>query len=168
MLAPSSYPGKNCAKGPFIDTLQTLHEKVVMLFERTAPTLVALPASEKLSIAAQKLPWIFTGQNSLDAIELNLLVLTSSLNLKLSFYCYIFYIDVADGQCMREWLQMAGTQTTSLNVLEEKTRNYHLSESKIRQEHKAILKLLLPANVVEKMKVCAGENRPISHTSKSH
>ncbi len=58
---------------------------------------------------------------------------------------------------MREWLKMAGAQTSSLTALEEKTRHYHLSENKLRQEHKAILKVLLPANVVEKLKVCTGK-----------
>ena len=63
-----------------------------------------------------------------------------------------FWLDNA--QCMLEWLTMAGAQTNSLITLEEKARYYHLSESKITQEHKAILNALLPGNIVEKLKVC--------------
>ena len=58
------------------------------------------------------------------------------------------------GQCMRGWLTMAGAHTGEMPALEEKTRYYQLSESKIRQEHKAILKVLLPSNIVEKLKIC--------------
>ena len=57
---------------------------------------------------------------------------------------------------------MAGAQISSLTALEEKARKYHLSESKIKQEHKAILKLLLPPNVVEKLKVCTGKEWQVS------
>ena len=55
---------------------------------------------------------------------------------------------------MREWLTMVGASTSMLTALDEKTRYYQLSESKIRQEHKAILNVLLPPNIVEKLKVC--------------
>ena len=58
---------------------------------------------------------------------------------------------------MVNWLKMAGAKTTLLPALEKKARYYHLSEGKIRQEHKAILKLLLPANVIENLKVCIGK-----------
>ena len=70
----------------------------------------------------------------------------------LSYLVVRFWLGV--GQCMREWLTMAGAQTSSLTSLEEKARYYHLSESKITQEHKAILNALLPGNIVEKLKVC--------------
>ena len=55
---------------------------------------------------------------------------------------------------MRGWLTLAGATTSDLISLEEKTRYYQLSESKIRQEHKAILNVLLPPNIVEKLKIC--------------
>ncbi len=58
---------------------------------------------------------------------------------------------------MRGWLTMAGASTSSLTALEEKSRYYQLSESKIRQEHKAILKVLLPPNIVEKLKICTSK-----------
>ena len=55
---------------------------------------------------------------------------------------------------MRAWLKMAGASTTSLTSLEGKTRYFHLSESKIRQEQAVILKVLLPPNIIDKLKVC--------------
>ena len=88
------------------------------------------------------------------------IVRISSLTMKLSFSIVSL---VGDGQCMREWLKIAGAQTSSLNALEEKARYYQLSESRIRREHKAILKLLLPANVVEKLKVCTGIDAKVDH-----
>ena len=71
-------------------------------------------------------------------------------------------ISLGHGQCIREWLEMAGAKKTSLNDLQEKARYYHLSERKICQEHRTILKLFLPANVVEKLKVCTGDSSPHS------
>ena len=58
---------------------------------------------------------------------------------------------------MRGWLTMAGAPTDELTALEEKTRYYQLSESKIRHKHKAILKVLLPPNIVEKLKICTSK-----------
>ena len=80
-----------------------------------------------------------------------------------------FSVTISQGhrQCIREWLEMSGAKKTSLNDLQEKARYYHLSERKIRQEHRTILKLFLPANVVEKLKVCTGNSSPHSFPTKS-
>ena len=55
---------------------------------------------------------------------------------------------------MLDWLKMAGASTSLLSSLEEKTRYFHLGESMIRGERDVILKVLLPPNIVDKMKVC--------------
>ena len=55
---------------------------------------------------------------------------------------------------MRDWLKMAGASTSVLRSLEEKTRYFHLSESKIQKEQTVILKVLLPPNIIDKLKVC--------------
>ena len=55
---------------------------------------------------------------------------------------------------MRDWLKMAGASTSLLTSLEEKTRYFHLSESKIDKEQAVILKVLLPPNIIDKLKVC--------------
>ena len=55
---------------------------------------------------------------------------------------------------MLDWLKIAGASTSLLASLEEKTRYFHFGESKIRGESDVILKVLLPPNIVDKLKVC--------------
>ena len=79
------------------------------------------------------------------------------------FWCfssvYFFSVIVYEGsQCMRYWLTMAGVSTSEAHAFEEKTRYYQLCETKIQQEYKAILKVLLPPNIVEKHKVCTSKS----------
>ena len=74
------------------------------------------------------------------------------------FLTFLFVVAYCPGQCMRDWLKMSGAETSDLDRLEEKAREYELSEGAIRQAYaESALETLLSPSVAKNLKTCVSK-----------